>query len=204
MSSNYVSSIISLVRSGNKTIKGDKISAITTVGHAAKVIEKVAKLQDTGAGKIAGSIVDTLTMTAETNPAVNILGKGLKIAKKADAIGCARSAVKTFKSETPARTLIEESSSWGAKFFVKGLWLKNINNFQKNTKGVNKVTAKIYDFSKSTKGCGQIPALISGVGYSLATIYAPKVGRKIGAFVADKLGLAKTENTQSSPSKIPK
>ena len=59
---------------------------------------------------------------------------------------------------------------------------------------MNSVATKVGDFAKNTKGMGQLPAVISGIGYSLATIYAPKYARKLGGWISDKLGIKPYED----------
>ena len=75
---------------------------------------------------------------------------------------------------------------------AKGTFYKHKSNLKKfinNTKCLNNVASKVNTFAKNTKGMGQVPALITGVAYSLATIYAPKYARKLGGWISDKLGI---------------
>ena len=67
--------------------------------------------------------------------------------------------------------------------------LHTVPDFVKNTKSLNSVAKSVGDFSKNTKGMGQLPAVITGIGYSVATIYAPKYARKLGSWISDKLGV---------------
>lgn len=203
MSSNYISSLISLSRGARCIANGDKIAIVTTIGHATKVIEKAAKI-DSSWGHAASSVVDGFARAAESNPALGVLAKGLKIAKKGDEIGMVVSAVKAINSKTPARKFIEEGCGWATKFAAKALIL-NYGSKLCNIKGIKPIADKITNFSKNTKGFGQLNNIIAGSAYSAATIYGQKFGKKVGKFIADKLDLPTEEKIEipSKPKSIP-
>lgn len=66
----------------------------------------------------------------------------------------------------------------------------------KNTKSLNSVAKSVGDFSKNTKNMGQLPAVISGIAYSVVTVNAPKYARKIGGWICDKLGVKPYDNPE--------
>ena len=203
MSSNYIASLISMSRGVRSIKNGDKVAIVTTLGHATKVIEKAANI-DSSWGHAASSIVDGFSRVAEHNPALKILGKGLKIAKKGDEIGMVVSAVNAINSKTPARKFIEDGFGWGLKFLSKAMVLKYGSKIC-DIKGIKPIADKITNFSKTTKGFGQLNNIIAGSVYSVATIYGQKFGKKVGKFVADKLDLPIDQKPEisSKPKPIP-
>lgn len=188
MSSNYISESISLVRNLKKAANGDKFATFSALGNAVKVTNKLAKI-DNSWGEAARGVVDSFSKASENSDSLKTMGKIADVAKQGDEMGMCRSAVQIFESSSPMRKAIEETLGWSAKFTAKHIMLHTLPEFVKNTKSLNNVATKIGDFSKNTKGMGQLPALITGVGYSLATIYGPKYARKLGGWVSDKLGI---------------
>lgn len=196
MSSNYISESISLVRNLKKAANGDKLAAFSVIGNAVKVTEKIAKI-DNSWGEAARGVVDTFSKTAQTSESMQAANKIANVARMGDEIGMCKSAVQIATSSSPIRKAIEETLGWSAKFTAKHVMLHTIPEFIKNTKSLNSVATKVGDFAKNTKGMGQLPAVISGIGYSLATIYAPKFARKLGGWVSDKLGIKPYEEKQA-------
>lgn len=188
MSSNYISESISLVRNLKKAAKGDKLATFCAVGNAVKVTEKLAKI-DNGWGTAAKGVVDSFTKASENSDSLKNVNLFVNVARQGDEIGMCKSAVQVFQSSSPLRKGIEETLGWSAKFAAKHVMLHELPKFVKNTKCLNSVAQKVGDFSKNTKGMGQLPAVIVGVAYSLATIYAPKYARKAGGWICDKLGI---------------
>lgn len=188
MSSNYISESISLVRNLKKAAKGDKLATFCAVGNVVKVTEKLAKI-DNGWGTAAKGVVDSFTKASENSDSLKNVNLFVNVARQGDEIGMCKSAVQVFQSSSPLRKGIEETLGWSAKFAAKHVMLHELPKFVKNTKCLNSVAQKVGDFSKNTKGMGQLPAVIVGVAYSLATIYAPKYARKAGGWICDKLGI---------------
>lgn len=196
MSSNYISESISLVRNLKKAANGDKLAAFSVIGNAVKVTEKIAKI-DNSWGEAARGVVDTFSKAAQTSESMQAANKIANVARMGDEIGMCKSAVQIATSSSPIRKAIEETLGWSAKFTAKHVMLHTVPEFIKNTKSLNSVATKVGDFAKNTKGMGQLPAVISGIGYSLATIYAPKFARKLGGWVSDKLGIKPYEEKQA-------
>lgn len=196
MSSNYISESISLVRNLKKAANGDKLAAFSVIGNAVKVTEKIAKIGNSW-GEAARGVVDTFSKTAQTSESMQAANKIANVARMGDEIGMCKSAVQIATSSSPIRKAIEETLGWSAKFTAKHVMLHTVPEFIKNTKSLNSVATKVGDFAKNTKGMGQLPAVISGIGYSLATIYAPKFARKLGGWVSDKLGIKPYEEKQA-------
>ncbi|MBR1943105.1 hypothetical protein IJ843_05165 [bacterium] len=188
MSSNYISESISLVRNLKKAANGDKLAAFCATGNVVKVANKLAKV-DNSWGEAARGVVDSFSKASENSDSLKTAGLFIDVAKQGDEIGMCKSAVQVFQSSSPLRKGIEETLGWSAKFAAKHVMLHEVPKMVQNTKCLNSVAQKVGDFSKNTKGMGQLPALIFGVGYSLATIYAPKYARKAGGWICDKLGI---------------
>lgn len=188
MSSNYISESISLIRNLKKATNGDKMAAVSVVGNTVKVVEKLAKVNNSW-GEAARGVVDSFEKTAENSDSLKNVGMFVKVAKQGDEIGMVKSAVQVATSSSPIRKGIEETLGWSAKFAAKHVMLHEVPKFINNTKCLNSVASKVNTFAKNTKGMGQVPALITGVAYSLATIYAPKYARKLGGWISDKLGI---------------
>lgn len=197
MSSNYISESISLVRNLKKATKGDKLAAFCAVGNVAKVTTKLAKVNNSW-GEAARGVVDTFARTAETSESMKHASMVVGVAKLGDEIGMCKSAVQVFNSSSPVRKAIEETLGWSTKFAAKHFMLNTVPKVIKNTKSLNSVATKVGDFAKNTKGMGQLPALISGIGYSLATIYGPKYARQLGGWISDKLGIKKYDEEKKA------
>lgn len=194
MVSNYVSELISFSKSAKKTAKTkDPLRALSTVGYAAKFIDKTAKLSDTTAGQFATELIDTFAKATD-GTGLGVCAKGaLNIAKHTDEIGMLRSGIKTFKSDSPARTFLRETCGWIGRFVCKDLILEHGAKLL-NIKGVKPVADAVTKFSKNTKGFGQVPNIIGGVTYSFAKEFGKKGGKAVGNFIADKLGLPPDKN----------
>ena len=188
MSSNYISESISLIRNLKKASKGDKLAAFCATGNVVKFANKLSKAEN-GWGEAAKGVVDSFSKAAENSDSLKTVGMFVNVAKQGDEIGMCKSSVQIMNSSSPLRKGIEETLGWSAKFAAKHFMLHKAPEIVKNTKCLNNVAQKIGDFSKNTKGMGQLPALIIGVSYSLATIYAPKYARKAGGWICDKLGI---------------
>ena len=188
MSSNYISESISLVRNLKKAAKGDKLAAFSSLGNVVKVTNKLAKV-DNSWGEAARGVVDSFSKASENSDSLKNMTLIANVAKQGDEIGMCKSAVQIFQSSSPVRKTIEETLGWSAKFAAKHVMLHTLPEFVKNTKSLNPVATKVGDFAKNTKGMGQLPALITGIAYSVATIYAPKYARKFGGWISDKLGI---------------
>lgn len=197
MSSNYISESISLVRNLKKAANGDKLAAFSAVGNVVKVTEKIAKI-DNSWGDAARGVVDSFSKAAQTSESLQTANKIANVARMGDEIGMCKSAVQVMTSSSPFRKAIEETLGWSAKFTAKHVMLHTVPEFIKNTKSLNSVATKVGDFAKNTRGMGQLPAVISGIGYSLATIYAPKFARKFGGWISDKLGIKAYEDKKQA------
>lgn len=204
MSSNYVSSLMSLKGDIVKATKGDKVAILTAVGNASKVIEKTAKLTDTPIGQYAGEIVDTFSKAVDGNALGSVAKGALKVARSGDEIGILRSGIKTIKSASPARTFIQESCGWAGKFIAKDLILTHGAKLL-NIKGIKPVADAVTKFSSNTKGFGQVPNIVGGVTYSFAKTYGKKAGRAVGTFICDALHLApEAKETTADSEKSPR
>jgi len=206
MSSNYVSSLMSLKGDIVKAAKGDKVAILTAVGNASKVIEKTAKLTDTPIGQYAGEIVDTFSKAVDGNALGTVAKGALKVARSGDEIGILRSGIKTLKSASPARTFIQESCGWAGKFIAKDLILTHGAKLL-NIKGIKPIADTVTKFSSNTKGFGQVPNIVGGVTYSFAKTYGKKAGRAVGTLICDALHLApetkeNTATTEKAPREI--
>lgn len=197
MSSNYISESISLVRNLKKAANGDRFATFNALGNAVKVTNKLAKI-DNSWGDAAKGVIDSFTKASENSDSLKTMGMIADVAKQGDEMGMCRSAVQVFQSSSPMRKAIEETMGWTAKFTAKHVMLHTLPDFVKNTKSLNNVATKVGDFSKKTKGLGQLPAVITGIAYSLATIYGPKYARKLGGWVSDKLGIKPYEEEKKA------
>lgn len=197
MSSNYISESISLVRNLKKATNGDKLAAFSALGNVVKVTNKLAKV-DNSWGEAARGVVDSFSKASENSDSLKNMTLIANVAKQGDEIGMCKSTVQIFKSTSPIRKAVEETLGWSAKFTAKHIMLHTLPEFVKNTKPLNNVATKVGDFAKNTKGMGQLPALITGIGYSLATIYGPKYARKLGGWVSDKLGIKPYEEEKKA------
>lgn len=197
MSSNYISESISLIRNLKKAANGDKLAAFCATGNVVKFANKLSKAEN-GWGEAAKGVVDSFSKAAENSDSLKAVGKFVNVAKQGDEIGMCKSAVQIMTSSSPLRKGIEETLGWTAKLATKRFMLHKAPEIVKNTKCLNNIAQKIGNFSKNTKNMGQLPALIIGVSYSLATIYAPKYARKAGGWICDKLGIKPYEDEKKA------
>ncbi len=196
MSANYISEIISLTRDAKKAWNGDKLSAVFTVGDATKVIEKLAKV-DNSWGGAARDVIDVFTKSTQNSKSLRDLSGVVSLARKADEISMVNSVIQATKSNSPTRKFVEEALGWTVKFATNTFMLNNVPKFIKNNTGLNSIATKITDFSKNNKGFGQVPNIISGIAFSVTDIYIPKYARKLGGWVCDKLGVEPYKETSS-------
>ena len=70
MSSNYISESISLVRNLKKAANGDKLAAYCATGNAVKVVQKLAKV-DNSWGQAARGVVDSFTKGTRSTVSVD-------------------------------------------------------------------------------------------------------------------------------------
>lgn len=187
---NYIASAISCYESGKKAKEGNILRHVSTVGHAAKVVQKLAKDESFVLGKMAKGAIDTLEIASKDNKLLQVAGKGIKIAKYTDPISCACAMIRVTKSDTPGRAFLEESSSLLGMFVVEGAMIKYAKDIA-NIKGVKQVNDAFTKFCKNTKYCSQLPAIAYGVLFTVGSAIGTKLAGKVGKWAADKLGLAK-------------
>ena len=186
---NYVAHIYSTIAHGKQAADGNILRHVSTIGHAAKVVQKLATEDDFVLGKVAKATCDTLSAASKDNKLLQIAGKGIKIAKYTDPITCLCGMIRVGKSDSPGRKFIEESSALLGMFLVEGSMIKYAKNIA-NIKGVKQVNDALVNFSKNTKYCSQIPAIVYGTLFTIGSEVGTNLFGKAGKWVADKLGLA--------------
>lgn len=194
---NYVASLTSLQSSAQQAKECNILRHVSTVGHAAKVVQKLAK-EDFVLGHIAKGALDTLEIASKDSKLLQLAGKGIKIAKYTDPISCACAMVRVAKSDTPGRSLLEESSGLLGMFAIEGAMIKYSKDIA-NIKGVKTLNDKMVNFCKNTKYCGQVPAIAYGLLFTAGSIIGTKLAGKAGKWVADKLKLPESQEKQQLP-----
>jgi len=192
---NYVASLFSLQSSAKKAADGNILRHVSTVGHAAKVVQKLAKDDSFVLGKVAKATCDTLSEASKDNKLLQLAGKGINIAKYTDPISCLCAMIRVGKSDTPGRSFLEETSALMGMFIVEGAMCKYAKNIA-NIKGIKQLNDKMVDVCSKTKYCSQIPAIAYGVLFTLGSDLGTKAFGKVGKWIADKLGLPESKAEQ--------
>jgi hypothetical protein len=191
---NYVASLISLASNAKAAKEGNILRHASVVGHASKVVTKLAAGQGTEATtKLCGALVDSFNKFAEGSKVGAALKTGIKACRYTDQISATCAMIRTVKSDTPARSLIEESSDIMGMFIVEGQMIKHAKDIA-NIKGIKQANDAMVNFCNSKGGAFKvIPAIVYGTLFTLGSMAGSSAFRKAGSWVADKLGLAKSE-----------
>lgn len=183
--------MISCYGSAKKAKDGNILRHVSTVGHASKVVTKLAKV-DCVAGHVAKAGLDTLDAAAKTSKGLQAAGKLIKLSRYTDPISCACALIRVGKSDIPGRSFIEEASALCGMFVVEGAMIKHAKSIA-NIKGIKQLNDGLVKFSKNTKGCGQLPALAYGVLFTIGSAIGTKLAGKAGKWIADKLQLPESQ-----------
>lgn len=191
---NYVSSIISLVGNYQKAKDGNILRHASTVGHASKLITKLASGQGTEATtKLCSTIVDTFDNVTKGSKIGQAVRTGVKLCRNTDPISGICAGIRVLKSETPARALLEEGSDFAGMLIVEGAMIKHAKSIA-NIKGIKQANDAMVKFCNAKGGPFKvIPAIVYGVAFTAGSMLGSAAFRKAGSWVADKLGLAKSD-----------
>lgn len=191
---NYVSSLISLASNAKAAKDGNILRHISVVGHASKVVTKLASGQGTDATtKLCTKLVDTFDKATKGSKIGNLVRKGVKASRYTDQISATCSMIRAVKSDTPARAFIEESSDIMGMFLVEGAMIKHAKDIA-NIKGIKQMNDAMVNFCNKKGGPFQVvPAIVYGVLFTVGSMVGSNAFRKAGTWVADKLGLAKSQ-----------
>ena len=192
--SNYVASLISLASNVKAAKDGNILRHVSVVGHASKVITKLASGQGTEATtKLCTSIVDTFNKATEGSKVGSLVRKGVKLSRNTDPISATCAMIRVAKSDTPGRAFLEESSDLMGMFIVEGAMIKHAKDIA-NIKGIKQVNDAMVNFCNKKGGAFQvIPAVVYGVLFTVGSMMGSNAFRKAGSWVADKLGLDKSQ-----------
>lgn len=190
---NYVSSIISLVGNYQKAKDGNILRHASTIGHASKLVTKLASGQGTEATtKLCTAIVDTFDNVTKGSKIGQAVKTGVKLCRNTDPISGACAAIRVAKSDTPARTFLEEGSDFAGMLIVEGAMIKHAKQIA-NLKGIKQANEAMLKFCNSKGGPLKIvPAIVYGVAFTAGSMLGSAAFRKAGSWIADKLGLAKS------------
>lgn len=200
---NYVAHLYSFQSHAKKASEGNILRHVSAIGHAAKVVQKLAKEDDFVLGQIAKNTCETLSNASKDNKLLQVAGKGIKLAKYTDPISCLCAMIRVGKSDTPGRSFIEESSGLLGMFLVEGAMVKYAKNIA-NIKGIKQINDAMVKTCKNTKYCGQIPALVYGTLFTIGSDLGTKVFAKAGKWIADKLGLPESKKEEKPKEKTKK
>lgn len=192
--SNYVASLISLASNVKAAKDGNILRHVSVVGHASKVITKLASGQGTEATtRLCTDIVDTFNKVTEGSKVGNLVRKGVKLSRNTDPISATCAMIRVAKSDTPARAFLEESSDIMGMFIVEGAMIKHAKDIA-NIKGIKQVNDAMVNFCNSKGGAFKvIPAIVYGTLFTVGSMMGSNAFRKAGTWVADKLGFDKSQ-----------
>ena len=190
---NYVSSIISLVGNYQKAKDGNILRHASTIGHASKLITKLAAGQGTEATtKLCTTLVDTFDNVTKGSKIGQAVRTGVKLCRNTDPISGICAGIRVLKSETPARALLEEGSDFAGMLIVEGAMIKHAKQIA-NIKGIKQANDAMVKFCNAKGGPFKvIPAIVYGVAFTAGSMLGSAAFRKAGSWIADKLGLAKS------------
>ena len=192
--SNYVASIISLCENAKAAKNGNILRHVSTIGHASKLITKLASGQGTEATtKLCQGIVDTFDKATAGSKIGQAVRKGVKLSRNTDPISATCAMIRVCKSDTPARAFLEEGADILGMFIDEGSMIKYAKDIA-NIKGIKTLNDSMVNFCKNKGGPMQVvPAIVYGVLFTAGSIIGSGAFRKAGTWVADKLGLAKSQ-----------
>ena len=191
---NYVSSLISLAGNYQKAKDGNILRHASVVGHASKLITKLASGQGTDATtKLCSTIVDTFDKATSGSKIGKVVKGGVKLCRNTDPITGICAGIRVLKSDTPARALLEEGSDFAGMLIVEGAMIKHAKQIA-NIKGIKQANDAMVIFCNAIGGAYKvIPAVVYGVLFTVGSALGSGAFRKAGSWIADKLGLAKSE-----------
>ena len=191
---NYVSSLISLAGNMKAAKDGNILRHASVVGHTSKLITKLASGQGTEATtKLCTAIVDGFEKVTEGSKVGNAVRKGVKLCRNTDPISEICAGIRVLKSDTPARALLEEGSDIAGMLIVEGAMIKHAKSIA-NIKGIKQANDAMVNFCTKKGGpFTVIPAIVYGVAFTVGSMAGSAAFRKAGTWVADKLGLAKSD-----------
>ena len=191
---NYVSSIISLVGNYQKAKDGNILRHASTVGHASKLITKLASGQGTEATtKLCSALVDTFDKVTAGSKIGQAVKKGVQLCRNTDPISGICAGIRVLKSDTPARALLEEGSDFAGMLIVEGAMIKHAKSIA-NMKGIKQLNDAMVNFCNKQGGpLKVVPAIVYGVAFTVGSMVGSAAFKKAGSWVADKLGLAKSD-----------
>ncbi|MBR1943106.1 hypothetical protein IJ843_05170 [bacterium] len=206
--SNYVSSLISLAGNYQKAKDGNILRHASTVGHASKIVTKLASGQGTEATtKLCTALVDGFDKATKGSKIGQAVRTGVKLCRNTDPISEICAGIRVVKSDTPARALLEEGGDIAGMLIVEGAMIKHAKSIA-NIKGIKQANDAMVNFCNSKGGPFKvIPAIVYGVAFTVGSMAGSAAFRKAGTWVADKLGLAKSDppdnhkNSEGKPQK---
>ena len=191
---NYVSSLISLAGNYQKAKDGNILRHASVVGHASKVVTKLAAGQGTDATTtLCSKLVDTFDNVTKGSKIGQAVKNGVKLCRNTDPISEICAGIRVVKSDTPARAFLEEGSDIAGMLIVEGAMIKHAKSIA-NIKGIKQANDAMVNFCNNKGGPFKvIPAIVYGVAFTVGSMAGSAAFRKAGTWVADKLGLAKSE-----------
>lgn len=191
---NYVSSLISLVGNYQKAKDGNILRHASVVGHASKLVTKLAAGQGTEATtKLCSALVDSFENVTKGSKIGSALKTGVKLCRNTDPISGICAGIRVLKSDNPARALLEEGSDFAGMLIVEGAMIKHAKSIA-NIKGIKQANDAMVKFCNAKGGPFKvIPAIVYGVAFTAGSMIGSAAFKKAGTWVADKLGLAKSE-----------
>lgn len=190
---NYVSSLISLAENYKKAKDGNILRHASVVGHASKVITKLASGQGTDATtKLCSALVDSFDKATSGSKIGKVVKGGVKLCRNTDPISGICAGIRVLKSDTPARALLEEGSDFAGMLIVEGAMIKHAKQIA-NIKGIKQANDAMVKFCTKRGGPYKvIPAIVYGVLFTVGSALGSGAFRKAGSWIADKLGLEKS------------
>lgn len=192
--SNFVASLISLAGNYKQAKNGNILRHASVVGHASKVITKLASGQGTEATtELCSKLVDTFDKATQGSKVGKAVRTGVSLCRNTDPISEICAGIRVVKSDTPARALLEEGSDIAGMLIVEGAMIKHAKQIA-NVKGIKQMNDAMVDFCTKKGGAFKVvPAIVYGVAFTAGSMLGSAAFRKAGTWVADKLGLAKSE-----------
>ena len=190
---NYVASLVSLAENARAAKGGNILRHVSTVGHATKVITKLATQESgTAAGKLCQALVDTFDKATQGSTIGSAVRAGVKLSRHTDPISAICGFARTVQSDTPARAFLEETASFMGMIITEGAMVKYAKDIA-NIKGINKLNNGLQKFCTKDKALHPVPAIVYGVLFCAGSALGQAAFKKAGTWVADKLGLAKSK-----------
>lgn len=175
-------------RRANKVTEEDYGSLPVATGQIKNAINSIMAL-DNKIGKGAQTAVDVFQKACKSEPILEYVGKGAKLAgDHVNSLICLSAGIKVFNADDKVAAGVQQGVALTSMFAVESLMKKHMDDITK-IKGVDKIAQRVLEFSAKTPGFKPLPAIIKGVAFVIGSTTAFMVGEKVGKYATQDLNV---------------